>query len=158
MDVFFGFLLLLACWAFTSRRVILESPAKRVFAATPSLIYYGESFLHVTVLCYAIYLSGGFLDSPFSGTLGMHLGFFILFQRRYGTLVIARRLNIFLGIWTLVLCGAPYVIANFHSNSFEFSTWSSNGLVVTFRIVLSFALMYATAWTAITIENRLERR
>jgi hypothetical protein len=99
-------------------------------------------FFSVAIMAIAIFLTGGFLDSPFSGALALYLGCFILLQKDNQYKVF----NWLLLAFTLAVTVGPYIILYGTGHPTYVLEWDPSHWVTCGRLVVSLALLIAAGF------------
>jgi len=115
------------------------------------MIYF--MMLSTTLLCLYIFLTGGFLDSPFSPVLSIYIAGFLLLQDRNDL----KKHNIIILSLTSIYVTAPYFLYSIlNTNDITyFFTYSTNDTVVNTRLVFSFGLALFSIYSGQRINNKI---
>lgn len=108
----------------------------------------------VILLALAVFLSGGFIDSPFSGAVSLYIGFFILMIRR-GRYVLY---SILLVVITLFLLSLPYIYLHKKgSASLNILQWNSSYSVTWGRMAANILLLIVAGWVSARVSDEVSR-
>lgn len=110
-------------------------------------------FLSTIILCIYIFLTGGFLDSPFSSALSIYLAGFLLIQDRKDL----KKINYIIVIFTTSIIFAPYLIYSYYNidDNTYFFNYSKNDSIVNIRLILSFGLALYSIYMGQRINNKI---
>lgn len=107
--------------------------------------------LSVLLLAIAVFMSGGFLDSPFSGVLALYVGSFIILQEDKEF----QRLNISLVAVTVVLVVVPYIVLGRFTGSTAVIAWQDTLEATAVRLFISVTLLIITGLVGHSISKRI---
>lgn len=111
--------------------------------------------LSTILLCIYIYLTGGFLDSPFSSALSIYLAGFLLMQDREDS----KNANIIIIIVALFSVAFPYLLYGYLNKddiTFFFNYSTKDGLVI-LRLVVTLALVIYSLYSGQRISNKINK-
>jgi hypothetical protein len=97
----------------------------------------------IFLLALAVLLTGGFINSPFSGAISLYLGFFmaLIQARRY------RGLSWVFVSLTVVCIVAPYVYLCWQNHSsVEILKWHASAATTAVRLLITISLLLVTGW------------
>lgn len=106
----------------------------------------------IFLLALAVFITGGFIDSPFSGAISLYLAFFIaLMQARthpYSSWT-------FVAL-TIALILSPYLYLYWTNQpSLEYVRWRTSALVTALRLLITIFFLLSTAWVGETASGVL---
>ncbi len=111
--------------------------------------------LSTILLCIYIYMTGGFLDSPFSSALSIYLAGFLLMQDRDDS----KNANIIIIIVALFSVALPYMVYGYVNNdnkTFFFNYSTNDGLVI-LRLFITLALVIYSLYSGQRISNKINK-
>lgn len=105
----------------------------------------------IIILALAVFMSGGFLDSPFSGVLPLYVGSFIILQedKEFQTL------NRTLVVLTVFLVIVPYVPLKLLTGSTSVLLWKDDGTVTFLRLFISLILLVGTGYVGHRVFSKI---
>jgi hypothetical protein len=95
----------------------------------------------VMLLTLAVFLTGGFIDSPFSGAVALYIGFFFVMLRRR----VYPLFNAFFMLLTILLLLFPYFHLWKQSHDMYIVQWDPAPLVTWGRLAMNIFLLIAAA-------------
>ncbi len=111
--------------------------------------------LSTILLCIYIYMTGGFLDSPFSSALSIYLAGFLLMQDREDS----KNANIIIIIVALFSVAFPYLVygyINSDDKTFFFNYSTRDGLVI-LRLFITLTLVIYSLYSGQRISNKINK-
>ena len=104
----------------------------------------------VVLLSLAVFLTGGFTDSPFSGAIALYIGLFLILAKRFKLANL-----LFTGI-TVVLLAAPYLHLSYQGYAeLHILHWHDTPAVLWGRWLISIALLLIAALVAEQISSKV---
>jgi len=111
-------------------------------------------FLSVVLLALAVFLTGGFTDSPFAGAIALYIGFLIILTRKQAY----RSANMALIVITVLLLAAPYMLLSHQGYSeLHILHWIDHPGVLWSRWGISIVLLLIAAVVGDKINERVKR-
>ncbi len=110
----------------------------------------------VLLLSLAVFLTGGFIDSPFSSAVAMYIGFFILLSRRR----VFPKTNLALIALTVLLLAMPYLYLYHYRDdypSMHIIVWHSTPLVTGGRLAISMLLLLVAGWVGARVSGEASK-
>ena len=109
--------------------------------------------LSVILLCEIVFITGGVLDSPFSGAISLYLASFILLQRdsEYW------RFNVGIAVLTLLLLAFPYIWLSINYKEMYICKYYTYSSVTWGRLCINIFLLIVTGFAADRVSNRVNR-
>jgi NADH:ubiquinone oxidoreductase subunit 5 (subunit L)/multisubunit Na+/H+ antiporter MnhA subunit len=111
--------------------------------------------LSTVLLCIYIYLTGGFLDSPFSSAISIYLSGFLLIQDRDDS-KISNIIIIAIAVFFVIL---PYLVYGYINVDDEiyFFNYSTKDNNVYFRLVITLGLVIYSLYSGQKISNKINK-
>jgi hypothetical protein len=114
-------------------------------------------FLSVFILGSIVFLSGGWIDSPFTGPVSLYVGYFILLQEDKLTDWIYFFFNSALVLFGIFLLVLPYWIMYHGNYPMYVLKWEESPRVTFGRLTLNIILMLITVMIGQWVGNRVNR-
>ncbi len=111
-------------------------------------------FISVLLLAIIVFLSGGYLDSPFNGAVSLYIGCFILLQRKGGYPIF----TIIIVMLTIFLLLFPYIhLYRSGYSSLQIFNWNPSHTVTCFRLFITFALLFITLGVSYKVDSEIRK-
>lgn len=108
-------------------------------------------FFSVVLLAIAVLLTGGFIDSPFSGAVSLYVGFFIAMIQ--GKMY---RVSNWILVGTTVLCALlPYAYLYATDRALHVVNWHTGPKIALVRLGITIFLLVVTAWFGAKVSDKL---
>lgn len=110
----------------------------------------------VLLLSLAVFLTGGFIDSPFGSAVAMYIGFFIFLIRRR----VFPFINLGLIALTVFLLALPYMYLYLYRSdyrSMHILTWHPTPLVTGGRLAISMLLLLVAGWVGARVSSEASK-
>lgn len=108
----------------------------------------------VALLSLAVFLTGGYLDSPYSGPVSLYISFFILMIKRKEHPIY----NGFLVIFTILLMSWPYYYLYTHGySSVHIIQWKTTPPVTFSRLGMGIFLSVFGAWVGASVSDQASK-
>jgi len=105
----------------------------------------------VTLLALAVFLTGGYLDSPYSGPISLYISFFILMIKKKEY----RTFNTFLLLFTVCLMCLPYYYMYRHNyQSYHIIKWDPSASITFSRLGMGVVLSVFGAWVGASVSDQ----
>lgn len=109
-------------------------------------------FSSVVLLALAVFFTGGFLDSPFSGAVSLYLGFFVLMSSKRGY----RAATYFFILVTLFLMSLPYLYIS--SKGFDhILRWKDTPEIMWARVIFTMMLLIVAGYVGKRVSDEVNR-
>lgn len=106
----------------------------------------------VAILALVVFLTGGFLDSPYSGAISLYISFFILMVRKGEY----PKYNIFLIIVTILLLTWPYFYLYWRNyESVHIIQWKNTVPITFSRLIANIILTVVTVQVGANVSERV---
>lgn len=141
---------LLAFFGLVAAVVVFQS--RRVQATTYKLFFVILS--SVMLLALVVFLTGGFLDSPFSGAIALYIGFFVVMVKRR---VYPKSNLIFIGLTTLLVLSPYLYLSHKGYEKMHIVKWVEGPSVTWGRLIMSLLLSGAAALIGVKISDAISK-
>jgi len=105
----------------------------------------------VALLALAVFLTGGFLDSPYSGPVSLYISFFVLMIKKKEYPLY----NTFLVLLTITLMALPYYYVYKHDYASVYIVqWKTTPLITFSRFAMGISLSVFGAWVGASVSDQ----